>query len=400
MISKTLFRESLVNLNIPVWPVYVVMFVILYLVNPIESAIWVFILFAWGLLWFGLHKKRHLFGQISPLWFLLVHFTFILYTVLRLLTLPPVIALLVPGMIGAWYVQYLLVVPYLISKRHFKSAEQLLTFQQWLNPEGNSLKFQRVRLLSAQFEYESALEVVNQIIDSLLLKSKDPRGNLIPVNDHAISAYTARSHIAVGLKDSELAFLDAERVVRIQPEKASSYVLRGAVYTAQNKLEQAQADLDHSRTLNPTENERFDLFQQLSRLSYRRKDYEQALQSLKKALDMIPMVPNIQPKQEAMALYVQMGLIMVTQQKMREAWEMYRVAQSHDSHAPEVLIGIAVLHAAQNEWDQSLQIWSDLTKSYPYFASPEKVIYYYYRYTPPMADLVRQIAVRAGSAAA
>jgi tetratricopeptide (TPR) repeat protein len=133
-----------------------------------------------------------------------------------------------------------------------------------------SLKFQRVTLLNAQLQYEEALNVVNQIIDTLVLKSDEPLGNLIPVNNNTVNAYTWRTKIALNLKDYDLALKDAERVVRMQPDKASSYILRGSVYTLRDRFEQAQTDFNHAISLHPDLNEELDLLEQRSRLASQR----------------------------------------------------------------------------------------------------------------------------------
>jgi tetratricopeptide (TPR) repeat protein len=229
---------------------YGILFVVLFAINPAEVLIWVLIFLAWGFVWPWLNRNKQRFGQFSPLWFMFVSLFFILYVVLRIV-FSPVVAVIIPSLVIALCAQYVLAVPYLIAKEHYTLADQLLTFQQQLHPTWISLKFQRVNLLTAQFRHEEALRAVNQIIDTFTLKSDDPRGNLIPVNDNTVNAYTQRATLALNLKNHELALLDAERVVRMKPDNASSYLLRGAVYRALNRFEQAHADFDHAKSLQP-----------------------------------------------------------------------------------------------------------------------------------------------------
>ena len=77
-----------------------------------------------------------------------------------------------------------------------------------------------------------------------------------------------------------------------------------------------------------------------------------------------------------------------------KAWHAYRTALKLNSHSVTARAGMAIIHAADDRWDLALKIWHRLLAEYPYFADPDDVIRRYFRWTPPMAEGVRQIVRR------
>jgi len=98
--------------------------------------------------------------------------------------------------------------------------------------------------------------------------------------------------------------------------------------------------------------------------------------------------------------YWNIANIYFSQDDTQPAWQALRTAHEINPSNDHALLGLAVLHAAEGQWDEALTIWRSLASEYPFFADIDQVVERYYRWNPPMADLVHQIAARLDPATA
>jgi tetratricopeptide (TPR) repeat protein len=120
-------------------------------------------------------------------------------------------------------------------------------------------------------------------------------------------------------------------------------------------------------------------------------NYEAALLHFEKAIQTTPaseMIP---------AAYGEMAIVYFHQNRLGAAQNAYRMALRMAPGYDHALVGLAVLHAAEDRWDEALDIWHSLRIEYFFLDDIEDFIQNHYRWTPPMADIVRQIAARANA---
>lgn len=231
-------------------------------------------------------------------------------------------------------------------------------------------------------DFKKAIEAATLLIE---LEEEDQQEPLL--GDIYSFALQARCHAYLGLEHYEEALEDADIIVQILPYETIGYFYRSSALIYLNEIEDAKEDLNHLLSFNLSPDQRMSAHHSLGLAEYIAGNYDISIHHYVKAIQLIP---TKQPLP-----YVNMGIVYFRLGDMAAAWNAYKTAHLLNPNDDHTLIGLAVLHASQNEWDQSLQIWSDLTRRYPYFADLEKVIHHHYRWTPPMADLVRQIAARA-----
>ena len=66
-----------------------------------------------------------------------------------------------------------------------------------------------------------------------------------------------RAIASIGLRQFEEGLADANQAIRLDPNSATAYIARGAVYRVTGKLQEALADFDRSISLNPKDGAAF-----------------------------------------------------------------------------------------------------------------------------------------------
>jgi len=132
--------------------------------------------------------------------------------------------------------------------------------------------------------------------------------------------------------------------------------------------------------------------------AYCLNDYSAALDSYRNALELT--LAPLERRDLYPIIYVNIANIYFSQDDTQPAWQALRTAHEINPSNDHALLGLAVLHAAEGQWDEALTIWRSLASEYPFFADIDQVVERYYRWNPPMADLVHQIAARLDPATA
>ncbi|GEM_PF-3582205 len=235
--------------------------------------------------------------------------------------------------------------------------------------------------------FEKAIEAA-----TLLIHLGDEAEHMTALGSVYAFALQVRCYAYVGLKNYAEALEDADIIVQILPHETIGYSYRSSALLQLDEIERAKEDLTHLLSFNLPPDQRVRVHHSMGLVEYIAGNYDISIHHYVKAIQLDPA--------KHLLSYVNMGIIYFCQGDMAAAWNAYKTAQQLDPSHDSVQMGLAVLHADEGQWDEALAIWHSLAAQHDVFTDVEKVVERYYHWTPPMADLVRQIAARAGSAAA
>jgi tetratricopeptide (TPR) repeat protein len=124
-------------------------------------------------------------------------------------------------------------------------------------------------------------------------------------------------------------------------------------------------------------------------IDYVRGNYEAAGQDYWRALR-IKLHPD-ERRQYMPLVYINIGLMAFHNGDLPKALKAYKTAFKYAPHLPAVRAGLALLHGASGEIDKAEAMWRVLIEEHSYFIHPEAVIARHFRWSPRMADLVKQL---------
>lgn len=189
--------------------------------------------------------------------------------------------------------------------------------------------------------------------------------------------------------DGEYAWGDAHVLVQAYPYEAEPYIARGIAYLLANDLDVARIDLNRGLSMPTQPHERVLAQTYLGLIDYIAGNYEAAAQAYWRALR-IKLNPD-ERRQYTPFVYINIGLMAFHTGDQAKAWKAYKKAFKLSPRLPAVRAGLALLHAAQGEWDKAEAMWRVLIQEYSYFIHPDVVIQRHFRWTPAMAQRVHQI---------
>lgn len=142
------------------------------------------------------------------------------------------------------------------QKRDYKAAradyERLLK----LNPQSYNGRLGLATLEQKEGKYEEALAVLNKMI-----AEKADGVTQITAPLYAV-LYVARAGIEKDMQHPDMALMDLEEAIRLDPSQSEAYLVRGQIYLSQKKKEQAKRDLEKAVSLGIPQSDVRDLLQQ------------------------------------------------------------------------------------------------------------------------------------------
>jgi tetratricopeptide (TPR) repeat protein len=255
-------------------------------------------------------------------------------------------------------------------------------FQALFLTDSGSL-IQRAQLSMFGHDTVNAVKYASQAIDQIHLskqKRKDSQNTRL-----LIRALKVRFDAFMKLEEYESAISDAETWVRLAPDDADAYFCRGCAFMRLNEPDMAREDFKH--ILNMPMRWfwlKEAIYQNLGLAEYIAGNYAASIKYYRQAIEMSGTRGDA-------TLHVNIGIVYFRQGRLPEAWKAYRTAESISEGNEHVQVGLAVLHAAEGQWDKAVTIWKRLLKRNRFFANANEVSRRYYFWTPPMAEIVEQI---------
>ena len=198
----------------------------------------------------------------------------------------------------------------------------------------------------------------------------------IQINPNLVQAYNNRGLLYSNQKKWELALVDYNKAIQINPEYATAYNNRGIVYSDQKKWELALADYNKAIQINPNDdgayNNRGELYRRQKKWELALLDYNKAIQinpNLVQAYNNRGIVYSDQKKWElALAdfnkiiqinpeyatAYINRGVIYDEQKKWELAMADFNKAIQINPDAPEAYNNRGVLYLKQKKWELAL----------------------------------------------
>lgn len=214
--------------------------------------------------------------------------------------------------------------------RQSKQLEPALTAinkaieRQPKNPNLYNIKFWVLRDLN---RYKEAEVAINQAIEL------SPRAVF----------YFARAFIPFIQDQLQLAFADYNQGIKINPEYAPNYLMRGIIYQAQNKSEQALADFNRAIEIDPQNSDAYNV--RGLKIYSARKDWDLALADFNRAIKINP---------QNSTAYLNRGLLYQNQNKWELALADYNKVIEIEPQNAEGYYSRSVLYFAQQELELAL----------------------------------------------
>jgi len=257
-----------------------------------------------------------------------------------------------------------------------------------MNPISAAL--QQAQALLAQENYAKVIEITTEILESRFSNANKETLKLgTQQENERLFALQLRCGAYFGCKEYADTLADADQLIRLLPRNAIGYYYRGAALLHFDEIEDAKADFNFLLSLSLPAPMQASVHHSLGLSEYILGHYEVALRHYEQALHLAASKDTTAP------IYGNIGIVYFRQHDMANAWDAYKTAYEIDPDYDYGLMGLAVLHAAEGQWDEALKIWRSLAAKHEFFKDLEEVVDRYYHWTPPMADLVRQIAARA-----
>jgi tetratricopeptide (TPR) repeat protein len=240
---------------------------------------------------------------------------------------------------------------------------------------------QQAQYFQAMKDFEKTIEATTLLIE---LEEEDETEPLL--GNVYTFALQVRCHAYLQLENYSDALEDADILVQILPYEAISYFYRAVAHLQLNNIESAKEDYKHLLSFPLPSEQKISVLYSLGLTEYIAGNYDASIQNYVTSLQLAPAKKPLP--------YINMGIIHFRLGDMDAAWNAYKTAQQLDPDHDHTLVGLAVLHADEDQWDDALTIWRNLLSKEPHFGDPDEVEQRYYRWTPPMADLARQIIAR------
>jgi tetratricopeptide (TPR) repeat protein len=356
-----------------------------------ELVLWGLIFAIWSLVYLR-HKNRNwAFNRLHKEIFIPLAVSFFIYVAARVV-LGVTIAAITALVFFTVYFFHNFFAPYLTGMKKYQAAERYLSFLERFFPYNISIIIQHAQLFLFEKDYEKAIEAATQALDLISpKKGKLKKTSLTQLQ--LLRTLQIRYQAFLEMEDYELALSDAETLIQLAPDEKNGVFLRGVALLNLGEPEAAKEDFNHLIGLLSAPVEQASLHHSLGFADYILGDYTSSMQHYDQTLQLAPI-----SVQEAFApTHINRGIIYFRQNDMEQAWKAYKTAQQLNPSYESTLLGLAVLHAAEGQWNEALGLWRDLATKHDYFGDIDKVIHRHYRWTPPMGDLVRQIAARASA---
>lgn len=142
-----------------------------------------------------------------------------------------------------------------MQQRSYKLARQDYDTLLKVEPQSYSGRLGLATLCQRDTKYDEAL----MVLDGMLAD----KGGATPYTPHELAViYVARAGVELDMLKSNLAMLDLEKAIQLDPSQAEAYLMRGRIYLLQKKKAQAKQDFEKAVSLGVPQSEVRDLMRQ------------------------------------------------------------------------------------------------------------------------------------------
>lgn len=141
-------------------------------------------------------------------------------------------------------------------KRDYKAARSDYERLLKLNPQSYNGRLGLAMLEQKEGNYEEALSLLNKMI-----ADKADGSTQITAPLYAV-LYVARAGVEKDMEHLDLALIDLEEAIQLDPSQSEAYLMRGQIYLSQKKKELAKRDFEKAVTLGVPQGDVRELLQQ------------------------------------------------------------------------------------------------------------------------------------------
>ena len=294
------------------------------------------------------------------------------------------------------YMVYTSLIPLLFQQKRYALIHYVLDVMQYMRPRNANLYIKRGQILYAQRDYEKTIEAADRAIAlTPPLKKKTEEGWLSFKDWRLLYGHEIRMFAYFALDQQDMAFEDAEILVRLNPDEALAYINRSKAEARREDFAAAKADLDYASQLKLDPRRQTFLTATQASLAYLQHKNAEAQSLFQAALD-IPLTPQ-QQRNSHPAIYSLLAMIELRAGDLVRAQEFFQKAQTINPDFKD--IGIALMHAQKGEWDEAVRQWRLITAQAPHYGNIESMRRVY-RSDPTFVALIEQIIAHSESAAA
>jgi tetratricopeptide (TPR) repeat protein len=314
----------------------------------------------------------------------------VLYAILHVVS-PVLAALIVAPLYTYWFIHNQLAL--LLSQNcQFAAVDRYFTVMRRWFPRDITVVSQQAADAMSRFQYEKAVDYAKEAIalNSTLptyqtYQSMFGGGIFKKPYDVLMTCY-------IQMGDGPNALANARICFGLHDDKDFSDIHRGIAFMLVKDFDAAVADLEHGLNMTTVLRRKVIAEGSLGLIEYALENDDAALEHWSRALDI--QLPPDETRLYTTEIYVFMGLTAFHRGDTLKAWHAYRTALKLNPQSVEARAGMAVIHASEDRWDLALKIWHNLQAEHAYFSDSEDVIRRHFRWTPPMAEGVHQIAER------
>lgn len=141
-------------------------------------------------------------------------------------------------------------------KRDYKAARSDYERLLKLNPQSYNGRLGLAMLEQKEGNYEEALSLLNKMIAD---KADGSTQITAPLN---AVLYVARAGVEKDMEHLDLALIDLDEAIQLDPSQSEAYLMRGQIYLSQKKKELAKRDFEKAVTLGVPQGDVRELLQQ------------------------------------------------------------------------------------------------------------------------------------------
>lgn len=142
------------------------------------------------------------------------------------------------------------------QKRDYKAARSDYERLLKLSPQSYNGRLGLAMLEQKEGKYEEALSLLNKMITD-----KADEATQITTPLYSV-LYVARAGVEKDMQHIDMALIDLEEAIKLDPSQSEAYLMRGQIYLSQKKKELAKRDFEKAVTLGVPQSDVRDLLQQ------------------------------------------------------------------------------------------------------------------------------------------
>jgi tetratricopeptide (TPR) repeat protein len=312
-----------------------------------------------------------------------------LYAALAVVIKP--VALLVSGGVYAYLIIFAFLPLWFAITGRTQFALRYFNTLLHLFPSSTRLLEQRGTTYMLLNDYENALDDFDTALSRLRDKKDSDQQKWRTI------LYGRRLEAYLKLRDFERALDEADLVVKLKPDDAYSYGQRSVALLQLGMYKDAWADVEKAQTLaGDTPYWQAILQNTRGLLHYIDGKADLALTEYENGLS-LPLHPN-EARYAHPILYTNIAFIHFGRGDYAAMQVCYDQGAQADPNSIHVRLGQALLHQLRGNPTAAAELWRGLIAENKRFADAEWVIPTYIKWTPDMADTIRQIVAEAATA--